>query len=540
MNIVNSSESNRNVLKTNVLGPIYMKLTGSVSVDPQFHGEVHKIQPPRRHFDSPSDDAVININHRRLRTHLTVTRVVEMVTIALMNYNGCSFRSSNPNSDDFYDVSQIQFHPKKSVWTAKVDFVSESHKHNFHIHVQLIEVSQKMDEQHSVSSCIGFNPCYNIDLHSIPPTQEEQIPFNKHVLIKSMQTAFTNISLDISKQIILHSLPIFPEGCKTNTFRSIYQLNARLKSGSFATVCRGTHRASKKCVAVKCIQRKQLTPAEDVAIFNEVDILCSIKHERICPIIDFFAEEECYFIVMEFMEGGDVFDRIGKLKSYNEEVARDLVFEMLTAIEYLHKNNIAHCDLKPKNLLLRSLDSDSCVVLADFGFASQVYSPNSLTKSCGTPYFVAPEILFGNGYDCKADMWSVGVILYALLSGSLPFLGTRHIDLFNSIRDGKFTFDDSIWDQVSIEAKSLVCHLLVTDPSLRYSASEALQSAWIMEDKKVLRQSSLLVTSDRIKTFNAKLALKSAILAIQSAVRWKNLSCTTSRMKRNESKNEDK
>ena len=98
--------------------------------------------------------------------------------------------------------------------------------------------------------------------------------------------------------------------------------------------------------------RKDLPPNDDAAIIDEVAILASLKHRYICPIIDFFEEEQCYFIVMELMSGGDLFDRIGKKKSYNEKDARDLCIKVLEAVQFCHRKNVAHCDMKPKNLLL--------------------------------------------------------------------------------------------------------------------------------------------------------------------------------------------
>jgi calcium/calmodulin-dependent protein kinase I len=294
----------------------------------------------------------------------------------------------------------------------------------------------------------------------------------------------------------------------------------------------GTHRATKKKIAVKCVQRKNLPPSDDVAIHSEVGILGALRHEYICPIIDFFMEDECYYIVMELMEGGDVFDKVGKLESYDESIARDLCYKMLKGISFCHEQNIAHCDLKPKNLLLKTKDDDTGVMLADFGFATTVFAPKSLKKQCGTPYFVAPEILLREPYDQQADMWSVGVIIYCILSGQLPFTGRRHLDLFKAIIAGEFDFDGG-WGDVSDDAKDLICKLLVTDPSKRYTAEDALRCKWFRTNDTLLRRNSLFNASSKLKTFNARLKFKSAILMLQSLSRWK-LMTKRSVEKRNE------
>ena len=298
----------------------------------------------------------------------------------------------------------------------------------------------------------------------------------------------------------------------------------QLKSGSFATVCRGTHRATGKKVAIKCVLRKDMPPSDDAAIYDEVSILASLKHRYICPLIDFFEEKECYFLVMELMSGGDLFDRIGKKKSYDESDARDLCKKMLESIAYCHDHSIAHCDMKPKNLLLRDENDDAFIKLADFGFATRVYGPKSLTKQCGTPFFVAPEILLRSPYDQQADMWSVGVIIYLLLSGDLPFMGRSQRELFRAIVVGKYDFPDEMWGDVSEHAKELIQGLLVTDPSKRLTAKQAMASRWMRDRGDLLRQHSLMMSQKRLKTFNARMKLRSAMINIRflsSTAVWK-------------------
>lgn len=293
-----------------------------------------------------------------------------------------------------------------------------------------------------------------------------------------------------------------------------------MKSGQFGTVCLGTHRASQKRVAIKIISRRNLPPRDDAAVFNEVDILASLRHEYICPLHDFFVQEDCYFIVMELMAGGDLFDRLSKTEGYNEDEARKLCEQLLISVSYCHENNIVHCDLKPKNLLL--MDDKSSIKLADFGFASRLYAPKSLKKQCGTPYFVAPEILLGSGYDEKADLWSVGVIAYVLLFGFLPFTAQKHLDLFKAIVAGNYSLNAEISDA----AKHFINGLLVTDPSRRWSACQALKSPWIQSNTECqisMKRKSLPNVTSKLKTFNARLAFKQAILKVHTAIYWRNI-----------------
>lgn len=260
--------------------------------------------------------------------------------------------------------------------------------------------------------------------------------------------------------------------------------------------------------------RKDLPPADDAAIYDEVAILASLNHPHIVPLIDFFDEKDCYFIVMELMSGGDLFDRIGKKKTYSEADARDLIVKMLKAVAYCHQRHIAHCDMKPKNLLLMSDDNDSFIKLADFGFAARVHESKSLTKQCGTPFFVSPEILMRKPYDQQSDMWSVGCIVFLLLSGNLPFMGRSQKELFRKIVAGKFTFDEEDWEGVSDHAKDLVSKLLVLDPDNRITAAEAIRHDWLKASRDRLSLVVLQGTSQRLKTFNARMKLRSAMIAV--------------------------
>ena len=278
-----------------------------------------------------------------------------------------------------------------------------------------------------------------------------------------------------------------------------------------------------------------MPPQDDCAIYEEVAIMASPHHPHIVPVLDFFEENDCYFIIMELMSGGDLFDRIGKKKSYSEADARDLVYKMLKAVAICHQHNIAHCDMKPKNLLLVSEDDDSFIKLADFGFAARVHQPKSLTKQCGTPFFVAPEILIRRPYDQMSDMWSVGCIVYLLLSGNLPFLGRSQKELFRKIISGKFEFKEDIWNDISDDAKDLVKKLLVLDPDIRLTARKALLHPWLKVSGSRLSKTNLQSTSQKLKIFNAKMKLRSAMIAVDTVSLLKRVSKITK--KKSERKN---
>ena len=161
--------------------------------------------------------------------------------------------------------------------------------------------------------------------------------------------------------------------------------HTKLGTGAFSTVRRGYHRSNKKkTYAVKCVNRKKLTVEDEAALLDEVSILKEMKHLHIIRLYDFFKEQSTYYLVMEEMDGGELFDRIVAKAYYNEKEARDTCKIVLEAVGYMHENNVAHRDLKPENLLLVSKSDDSEVKIADFGFAKKVYKECTLKTQCGT------------------------------------------------------------------------------------------------------------------------------------------------------------
>jgi serine/threonine protein kinase len=288
------------------------------------------------------------------------------------------------------------------------------------------------------------------------------------------------VSYGIRRSMARSMFPQFPEGCQGRPFREIYQLNKKLKSGTFSTVCRGVHRATGRQVAVKCILRKKIEPSVDAAVFEEVLIMSGLHHRYICPMIDYFEEDRCHFVVMELEKGGDLCERLNDKVTYSEPDARTVARNICEAMDFVHSKGFAHCDIKPRNYLLRSKRDDVDVRLADFGFAQHVHAPNSLTSQCGTPFFVAPEVINRKPYDQKVDMWSIGVTTYLLLSGETPFNGKNRQQLFRRISCDEPVFPDDKWGNVSDEAIDFVLRLLTKDPAKRMSASEALRHEWIV------------------------------------------------------------
>ena len=355
-----------------------------------------------------------------------------------------------------------------------------------------------------------LDAAYCVEMHLMAPTQKDDVVGNE----ATAKNMFSVVCYAIQREVRRLEFPNFPDGNSGQTFKSVYQLNQELNVGSFAIVFRGRHRKTGRVVAIKSVNRTKLAPADDAAIFMEVALMANMDHPHIVKVHDFFEEPEWYLIVLEYLSGGDLFDRIGAKQAYNEKDARDLTIALLSSVNYCHRDNIAHLDLKSKNLLLSSDEDDTSVKLADFGFAQRVMAPNSLSRRCGTPFFVAPEIIRKEAYDQRADMWSCGVIIYLLLSGRLPFTGMNAQELFSNVLRGNLEFPVTEWENITTEAKLLCKKLLDRNPETRMTAKQALTSAWIQKDAVTLKTHDLASSSKRLKTFNAKMKLKAAVHAI--------------------------
>jgi calcium/calmodulin-dependent protein kinase I len=323
--------------------------------------------------------------------------------------------------------------------------------------------------------------------------------------------------------IIPHSVPKDanatpePSSLSGMRFDELYRLKGVLGTGAFSTVRAGFHRSNTDIsYAVKCINRKKLSEEDEAALLDEVAILKEMEHSHIIRLYDFFTEPATYYLVMERMRGGELFDRIVAKAYYNEKEARDTCKIVLEAVGYCHKNHVAHRDLKPENLLLLSEDDDSAVKIADFGFAKKVYAHNSLKTQCGTPGYVAPEILEGTPYDERADMWSVGVILYILLGGYPPFIESTQRDLFRKIRKGDYEFHEEYWGTVSTEAKELISSLLTVKCEDRLTASDAMENSWILGDDTKLAKRDLGVNLEKFRNFNAKRKFRAAVATVMA------------------------
>ena len=299
------------------------------------------------------------------------------------------------------------------------------------------------------------------------------------------------------------------------TFDNDYIIEERLRSGSYGVVYTTSHRVTKELFAVKVIDRSKLKKKDDEGVYREVGILKDFRDvDHIVTLIDFYETPQSFHIVQVYAQGGDVFDRLAKRTSYTEKDARDLGVILLQTMQHLHERKLCHRDMKPENLLLRNTLDDTSILVADFGFAAYVPDEGLKTR-CGTPAFVAPQIMVGNRYTQQVDMWSVGCLLFMLIGGYPPFQDDSHRGLFRKIRAADFTFHEVYWKNVSLHAKQLISKLLTVDPFFRLNAKQSLQTAWLeVQNTADLSVRDLSISIGELKKFNARKTLKSAMTAV--------------------------
>lgn len=292
----------------------------------------------------------------------------------------------------------------------------------------------------------------------------------------------------------------------------LFKFSRTLGTGTFATVKLAKQIEDGSECAVKIVKRSSLSKDDEKALKLEIQLLQNLHHPNIIGIKEpVCCSHNFVYMPMELMSGGELFDRIVLKDHYSEVEAKNALFEIVTALKYCHDNNIVHRDLKPENILYSSADENATLKLADFGLA-YLLKPNELMHlACGTPGYVAPEVLRGLMYGKEVDMWSVGVILYILLCGFPPFYDDNNQKLFAAIIAAKYSFPDPYWADVSKDAKELVSQLIVTDPHKRLTAEQVLLHPWM----KSCSDKHLVHFSESLKAFNSRRKFRAAIHAVQ-------------------------
>ncbi|KAM9320216.1 calcium/calmodulin-dependent protein kinase type 1G [Gastrophryne carolinensis] len=270
------------------------------------------------------------------------------------------------------------------------------------------------------------------------------------------------------------------DGCfwkkQTNNIRDTFIFMEVLGSGAFSEVFLVKHRSTGQHYALKCI--KKVNSVRDRSLENEIAVLKKITHENIVTLEDIYESSSHFYLVMQLVSGGELFDRILERGVYTEKDASNVIRQVLSAVKYLHDNGIVHRDLKPENLLYLTPEENSKIMITDFGL-SKMEETGIMSTACGTPGYVAPEVLAQKPYSKAVDCWSIGVITYILLCGYPPFYEETESRLFEKIKDGTYEFESPFWDDISKSAKDFIRCLLEKDSTKRYNCERALKHPWI-------------------------------------------------------------
>lgn len=291
-----------------------------------------------------------------------------------------------------------------------------------------------------------------------------------------------------------------------------YHIGRKLGAGACGVVRLVYNRRTCVAYAMKHIRKVQLltaskpapgndgTPNRDaLRIANEGKIMRSLQHPCVVQMHDVIDSADSVFIMLELMHGGDLLSRIVGRKRLPERTAKLYFVQLCQAVKYLHDKNVTHRDLKPDNVLLQTDDEETLLKVSDFGLSKALGgggdNDSVMRTLCGTPLYVAPEVLLTGGrgsYTNKVDIWSLGVVLFTCLSGTLPFSDEYGSAACDQIKKGKFAYRSAAWRGVSVAAKALIDSMLTVRAERRLSIDEVLASAWL-QDEEVLRRAEKIM-----------------------------------------------
>ncbi|XP_078285852.1 death-associated protein kinase 2-like isoform X2 [Rhinoraja longicauda] len=275
---------------------------------------------------------------------------------------------------------------------------------------------------------------------------------------------------------------------KQEKVEEFYEIGEELGSGQFAIVRKCSEKQAGVEFAAKFIKKRQVRASRRGVrreeIEREVHILQQIQHPNVITLHDVYENKTDVILILELVSGGELFDFLAQKESLSEEEATAFIKQILDGVKYLHSKNIAHFDLKPENIMLLDKIPVPHIKLIDFGLAHKIEAGVEFKNIFGTPEFVAPEIVNYEPLGLPADMWSIGVITYILLSGASPFLGESKQETLANISAMNYEFDEEFFSHTSELAKDFIKNLLVKDTRKRLNIKDALSHPWIMPMNK--------------------------------------------------------
>ena len=259
-----------------------------------------------------------------------------------------------------------------------------------------------------------------------------------------------------------------------------YEIVSLISETNFGRVYKVLHKQTGQFRCMKMYVKDRMKKTVQNNFPSELDLLRELDHPNIFRVYEFAEEPQSFYLISEYLSGGELFDAIIKAQSFSENEARLILKQILYAINYLHLNGIAHRDIKPENLMLAQPDRIDQLKLIDFGTAKRFQSGTKMKEVLGTAYYMAPEI-FTQSYDEKVDVWACGVIAFILLSGHPPFNAATDPEIHQKIVEDPVMFSQSAWKDVTKEAIDFISQMLSKDPSKRPSIASCLKHPWFVQ-----------------------------------------------------------
>lgn len=315
----------------------------------------------------------------------------------------------------------------------------------------------------------------------------------------------------IHSQDICISRSHFVKGSSGN-IHAVYKLTTEIGAGAYSKVYEAIHKQTTVHRAVKVIPKNIMLAEAKAHFINEFNILKRTDHPNIVTLYEYFEDDRNFYLVQELCVGGELFSKLlERGKGFSEARAAGYIKQILSAVHHCHSLSIIHRDLKPENLLFETKHPNSMVKIIDFGLSCLADHSSKLREVAGTTCYMAPEV-FGGQYNEKCDVWSVGVILFILLSAKMPFWGETDKELVGAIMQGRFNMDGPEWTEISQAPKALIMEMLKVDPVERPSAEQCFSNGWVHTSDERLKPRLLSHAIENMRNFRAETKLKRAVL----------------------------
>ena len=390
---------------------------------------------------------------------------------------------------------------------------------------------------------IKLNSLTNEDNSEIKYIKNKNNNNSNSINQNNLENSLKKISSKYSNIKINKLIPKNPTKIENN-----YKVICKLGKGSFGAVYKVIQISSGTIKAMKVIKKETINYQDDERVFlKEIEILKKIEHPSIIKIYEYYTDDVNFYIITEYIGGGELYDAIVKCKKFNEQKAAFIIKQILSALNYLHSYDIVHRDIKPENMLveknqkknnnknnknteIRILNGEKIInnkkeenkndddeflkiKIIDFGTSNYIKDNKNLTLKVGSPYYIAPEVLKKN-YNKKCDIWSAGIILYVMLLGKLPFHGKNTEELLNNISKGVYKKSGTEWDSISSNAKDLIINMLEYNPEKRFTAQKCLDHPFILNLKtNKTNNISMAKVLKNISEINAREKLQQATIA---------------------------